>query len=102
MIYGVSAINLIIWIIFAFIIGYLMDLIDPGEALGGVVGTIIFSIIGGVLGGYVFRLMFAASITVFTVEALLVSVAGAIILTFLYRIIFRSREHIKTTPTNIK
>ncbi|HBG81617.1 TPA: GlsB/YeaQ/YmgE family stress response membrane protein [candidate division CPR2 bacterium] len=78
--------NLLAWMLLGLIAGWIADLIVPGEAPGGLIGTIIIGIVGAVLGGFIFQALGGPGITgPLSLTSILVAALGAIILLFIVR-----------------
>ena len=75
------------WIIFGFIAGTLAKWIMPGKDPGGFIVTILIGIAGAVVGGYLGNMFFATSVSGFNFSSLFVSVGGAVLLLWVYRLI---------------
>ncbi len=83
--------NLLLWIVFGAIAGWIASLVMHTNAQQGAVGNILVGIIGAVLGGWAMSLFGARGVTGFNLYSLLVAVLGSIILLFLVR--FFQRKH---------
>lgn len=79
--------GLIGWIIFGLIVGVCAKLLMPGRDPGGIIVTILLGIVGAVVGGFVGR-----SLGWYGPQdpaGFLMSLLGAILLLFLYRVVAR-------------
>jgi uncharacterized membrane protein YeaQ/YmgE (transglycosylase-associated protein family) len=74
------------WIIIGLIAGALARLIMPGRDPMGILGTIVLGIIGSLVGGFVSTLIWRSE-TGFHAGGLLLSVLGAILVLFIWRMI---------------
>lgn len=100
---NINLLNIISWIVFGFIAGTIAHLIDRVDVRGGYLGTIILGILGAMLGGYIADVFFGIRRTgLFNLTALATAIIGAIILSFIYRAIFRDKGHIKTSTGRLK
>ena len=77
------------WILFGLVIGIIAKLLMPGRDPGGFIVTILLGIAGALLGGFIGRTMgfYGQS----EGAGWLMSIAGAIILLALYRMLVRRR-----------
>jgi uncharacterized membrane protein YeaQ/YmgE (transglycosylase-associated protein family) len=78
------------WILFGLVVGVIAKLVTPGRDPGGFIVTILLGIAGALLGGFIGRAMgfYAQNQT----AGWLMSIAGAIVLLILYRMIVRPRR----------
>jgi len=77
------------WIVFGLIVGAIAKLLMPGRDPGGFIVTILLGIVGALLGGFLGR-----SLGWYQAEqgaGYLMSIAGAIIILALYRMLFVRR-----------
>ena len=76
-------------IIFGLIVGAIAKLVMPGRDPGGIIITMLLGIVGAVLGGFIGRAMgfYGPNQS----AGWLMSIAGAIILLALYRVMVRRR-----------
>lgn len=77
--------NLVAWIVFGALAGWLASIIMRTNAEMGVFANIIVGIIGAIIGGYLVRLLGGDGISGFNIKSLLVAVAGAVLLLALLR-----------------
>jgi len=77
------------WIVFGLIVGVIAKLLMPGRDPGGIIVTIVLGIAGALVGGYVGQALgwYGPNDN----AGFLMSVAGAIILLALYRVLFVRR-----------
>ncbi len=71
------------WIIFGFIVGAIAKFLMPGRDPGGFIVTILLGIVGSVVGGYIGR-----TLGLYGPESpagFIMSLIGALVLLFLYR-----------------
>lgn len=82
--------HVIAWILFGLIVGVIAKLLMPGRDPGGFIVTILLGIAGALLGGWVGRVMgfYQAG----QGAGWLMSIVGAIILLFIYRLVARTRS----------
>jgi uncharacterized membrane protein YeaQ/YmgE (transglycosylase-associated protein family) len=82
--------TILFWIVFGFIIGFLANLIDPNrDAPGGWIGNIVLGIVGSVVGGWIGSALNlpGAGQAGFNFWSIVISVIGALIVLFLYRLV---------------
>lgn len=77
------------WILFGLVIGIIAKLLMPGRDPGGFIITILLGIAGALLGGFVGRTMGFYGEN--EGAGWLMSIAGAILLLVIYRVIVRRR-----------
>ena len=77
------------WIVFGLVVGIIAKLLMPGRDPGGFIVTILLGIAGALLGGFVGRAMgfYADNQS----AGWLMSIAGAIVLLAIYRMMVRRR-----------
>jgi uncharacterized membrane protein YeaQ/YmgE (transglycosylase-associated protein family) len=73
------------WIVLGLIVGVLAKWIMPGKDPGGIIITILLGIAGAFVGGFIGSVLGFGSITGFNVFSLVLAVAGALIILFIYR-----------------
>ena len=78
------------WIIVGLIVGALAKLVMPGRDPGGIIVTIALGIAGALLGGWIGRLLGFYEPN--EPAGWIMSLLGAVILLFLYRMFFLGRE----------
>ena len=80
--------GILTWIIFGLIAGAIAKAIHPGNDPGGWVVTIIIGILGAMLGGWLGTMLFGIDVSSFwSPMSWLLSIGGAVLLLFLYRMI---------------
>ena len=84
--------SIIAWIVLGLIAGFIASKIVKKQG-SGIIVDIILGIIGAIVGGFVFTQFGAAPVTGFNIYSMLVAIVGAIIVLWLYHIIF-GRRHI--------
>lgn len=72
--------NLVIWIIFGALVGWIASMIMKTNAEQGAVLNIVVGIIGALIGGFVMNFFGASDVTGFNLYSFLVALLGAIIL----------------------
>jgi len=77
--------GLISWILMGLIAGALGKWIMPGDDPGGIIVTILLGIGGALLGGWIGSLLGIGTVNSFSLGSILLAVAGALLILFLYR-----------------
>lgn len=73
------------WLIMGLIVGLLAKVIMPGKDPGGLVMTILLGIAGAIVGGFIASALGLGTVTGFNLGSLVIAVAGAVLLLFVYR-----------------
>lgn len=85
--------NIIVWIIFGGIAGWVASKIMNTDAEQGLVGNVVVGIIGALIGGYIIRLFTGSDqLDTFSIGGLLTAILGAVILLFLVKAISGSNR----------
>ena len=82
--------GILTWILFGLVIGVIAKLLMPGRDPGGFIITILLGIAGALLGGFIGRAMGFYGPD--QAAGWIVSILGALLLLFLYRMIARPRR----------
>ncbi len=80
--------DIIAWIIFGALAGWIASIIMGTNAQQGALGNIVVGIIGAFIGGFIVRLL-GGDVSGFSFGSLLVAVLGAVVLLFLMRALGR-------------
>lgn len=82
--------GILAWVLFGLVVGIIAKLLMPGRDPGGFIITILVGIAGAVLGGFIGRAMgfYGPNET----AGWIVSIVGAMLLLFLYRMVARPRR----------
>jgi uncharacterized membrane protein YeaQ/YmgE (transglycosylase-associated protein family) len=78
-----SLINIVLWIIFGGIAGWIASMIMKRDAQMGAMANIIVGIVGAFIGGFIMNALGGAGTTGFNIWSLLVAILGAVVLLFL-------------------
>ena len=73
-------INLILWIIFGALAGWIASKIMNTDAEQGAVGNIVVGIVGAIIGGWLARALTNNDVTGFNLASLIIAIIGAVIL----------------------
>ncbi len=81
--------SILAWIVLGLIAGFVGSKIvnKTGE---GVVLDIVLGVVGALVGGFLFNTFGAAGVTGLNLYSLLVAVVGAVVVLFLYHLVFRA------------
>lgn len=83
-------INIILWILFGALVGWIASIIMKTDAQQGSLMNIIVGIVGAVLGGWVMNIFGAQGVTGFNLWSFVVALVGAIILIAIVRAVRRT------------
>jgi uncharacterized membrane protein YeaQ/YmgE (transglycosylase-associated protein family) len=86
------AMNIILWIIFGAIVGWIASMIAGTNAQQGAVANVIVGILGAMIGGWVAHALGGPGVTGFNLGSFVVALLGAVILLFIVRM-FTGRTH---------
>ncbi len=81
--------NIILWIIFGAIAGWIASIIMGRNKQMGAIANIVVGIIGAFIGGWLFNLFGAKGVTGFNLPSLLVAIVGAVVLLFVIGLVRR-------------
>lgn len=84
--------NIILWIIFGALAGWVASMIMGTNARQGMIMNIVVGIVGAMIGGFVMQMFGAQGVTGFDIRSFIVAVVGAIILLALYKMITGNRS----------
>lgn len=70
--------NIIVWIVFGAIVGWIADLLTKGNH--GLLEDIILGIVGAFVGGFIMNLLGESGVTGFNIYSFVVAIIGAVIL----------------------
>lgn len=73
-------VNIIVWIIFGALAGWIASIIMRTNAEQGALGNILTGIAGAFIGGFIVHLLTGADINGFNIGSLIVAIAGACLL----------------------
>ena len=81
--------NIIVWIIFGALAGWIASLIAGTDARQGAVANIVVGIVGAFAGGFLMQLTGKSGVTGFNLYSLLVAVLGSVVLLWVYKMVTR-------------
>lgn len=82
--------NILIWIIFGGIAGWIASLIMNTDGQQGIMLNIVVGIVGAVVGGWLMNTLGSAGVTGFNLYSFLVAIAGSVVLIGVVRMLKRS------------
>ncbi len=82
--------NIILWVVFGALAGWLASLIMGTDARQGWLTNIIVGIVGAFIGGFIMNALGYSGTTGFDLYSILVAVGGAVVLLWLYKLVARS------------
>ena len=78
-----TLLNIVLWIVFGALAGWIASLIMKRDGQMGAVANIVVGILGAFLGGFIMNMLGEAGATGFNLYSLLVAIFGAVTLLFL-------------------
>ncbi len=78
--------NIILWIIFGALAGWIASLVTGTNAEYGLVKNILIGVGGALLGGFIARLFGLGNVSGFDAVSLLIAVFGAVLIIMLIRV----------------
>ncbi len=81
--------NIIVWIIFGALAGWIASLIAGTDARQGAVANVVVGIFGAFAGGFLMQLIGKSGVTGFNLYSLLVAVLGSVVLLWVYKMVTR-------------
>lgn len=79
--------NILVWIIFGAIAGWLASKIMNTDAEQGAVANIVVGIIGAVIGGFIMQAVGSSGVTGFNLRSFLVAILGAVVLLGIFKMV---------------
>ena len=77
--------DILLWIVFGGIVGWIASMIVGTDAQQGILGNIIVGIVGAVLGGFIMNAFGQSGTTGFNFYSFFVAILGSVILLWIYR-----------------
>ncbi|HNR12108.1 MAG TPA: GlsB/YeaQ/YmgE family stress response membrane protein [Thermodesulfobacteriota bacterium] len=84
--------NIIVWIIFGALAGWIASIIMGRNAEMGAIANIIVGIVGALIGGFIMNALGAPAVGGFNFYSLLVAIGGAVLLLFVVGLFRRSSK----------
>lgn len=85
--------NIIMWIIFGALAGWIASIIMGTNEQQGAVANIIVGIVGAFIGGILIGMFGGEGVTTFNLSSLLVAILGSIVLLFVVRLFTGGARH---------
>ena len=82
--------EILTWLVFGLIVGTIANIVDPRPSQGGILGAIVLGIVGALVGGFLGSAVFGTGVTGFNIQSFLVSVAGALLVLYIGRMLMRA------------
>ena len=73
-------VNLIVWIIFGALAGWIASKIMNTDAEQGALANVIVGIVGAIIGGWIARPVTGNDVTGFNITSLIIAIIGAVVL----------------------
>lgn len=77
--------NILTWLVFGTIVGFIANVIDPRPDQGGWIGSVILGIAGSLVGGFLGNLFFGVGVTGFNIPSFIVAILGSLLILVLGR-----------------
>ena len=77
--------DILLWIVFGAIVGWIASMIMGTDAQQGTLGNIVVGIVGAVVGGFIMNAFGQSGVTGFNFYSFFVSILGAVVLLWIYR-----------------
>jgi uncharacterized membrane protein YeaQ/YmgE (transglycosylase-associated protein family) len=75
--------NLLIWILFGALAGWIASMVMGRNAQMGALANIVVGIVGALIGGFLMNAFGAPGVTGFNLYSILVAIGGAVVLLFI-------------------
>lgn len=79
--------NILLWIIFGALAGWIASMIAGTNAEQGAIGNILVGIVGAFVGGFIMSLFGESGVTGFSLYSLAVAIGGAVVVLFAWKAI---------------
>lgn len=79
--------NILIWIVFGAIAGWIASLVMKSDGSQGTIQDIVLGIVGSVVGGYIMEFTGNSGVTGFNLYSFGVAVLGAVVLLYIGRMV---------------
>jgi uncharacterized membrane protein YeaQ/YmgE (transglycosylase-associated protein family) len=86
--------NIVLWILFGALAGWIASIITGANRQIGAAGNIVIGIVGAIIGGWLVRALGGSGVTGFNLGSLLVAILGAVVLLLVIGL-FTGRTHHK-------
>lgn len=85
-------VNIIVWILFGALAGWIASIIMRTNAQQGAIGNIVVGIIGAFIGGFIVHALTGNNVEGFSLGSLLVAILGAVILLAIVKMFRRGAD----------
>lgn len=85
--------NIILWIIFGGVIGWLASMIMRTDAEQGWLANVVVGILGAIIGGFIARAFGGSGVTGFNLGSFIVALIGAVVLLAIYKAVVYRGGH---------
>ena len=82
--------DILLWIIFGGIVGWIASLIMKTDAQQGIVANVVLGIIGALVGGFIMRMLGQSGVEGFNLYSWLVAILGAVIVIYVWKMVRRA------------
>ena len=79
--------NIIIWIIFGALAGWVASMIAKTNAQQGIIANIVVGVVGAFIGGYLMQVIGKTGVDGFNIKSFIVAVVGSVILLVVYKLV---------------
>jgi uncharacterized membrane protein YeaQ/YmgE (transglycosylase-associated protein family) len=86
-------INIILWILFGALAGWIASMITRTNEQQGALGNIITGIVGAFIGGFIVRALTGNDVQGFNLGSLIVAILGAVVLISVVKMFRRGTTH---------
>lgn len=83
--------GILAWIVLGLVAGAIAKAIMPGKDPGGIIVTMLIGIVGAFLGGFLGNMVSGKGIDGLSIWSILLSVVGALLLLWIYRMATKTR-----------
>lgn len=81
--------TILLWILMGALAGWIASIIAGTDAQQGALMNIVLGIVGALVGGFIISLFGLQGVTGFNIYSILVAIAGAVVLIYLSRLVYR-------------
>ncbi len=81
--------NILLWIVFGAIAGWVASMIADTNAEQGAIANIVVGIIGALVGGFIVSMLGGEGISGFNLYSLIVAIGGAVVVLFAWKQVAR-------------
>ncbi len=79
--------NILLWIIFGALAGWIASLVMGTDPQMGLIGNIVVGIVGAFIGGFIMNALGESGVSGFNLPSLIVAIIGAIVLLFVLKLV---------------